>query len=214
MISRQRMVLLSGILLVLLIATGCTENSPPSSTAEPLASSDDATVVANTTPFPVPPTPLPEGPLGGIPLVPNVLVVAARQSQAELAAFLKTTPQTLRYVNPRLPEPVPPGTLVVIPPVYRSEGETLADVAEKTGFTLEVLQAVNLAVEADAVLPAETLLLVPPLYIVPESTPLGAAAAALGTDDGALLSANPELEGDDEILAGTVLVVPPTAEPE
>ena len=56
------------------------------------------------------------------------------------------------------------------------------------------------------------MLAVPVLYIVPEDTLLSSTAQTLETSDEALLSANPQLAGQEEITAGTLLVVPPGKE--
>lgn len=150
-----------------------------------------------------------EEPLQGqIPDIPNVFVVAARQSKSALAAFLKTTPDQLDWVNPGLPDPVAPGTLVVIPPVYRTSGETLSDISKKTGLPEDLLRAANPQLGGKTVLPAGTVLAVPALYIVPEDTLLSSAAQRLETSDEALLSANPQLAGQKALTAGTLLVAP------
>ena len=56
------------------------------------------------------------------------------------------------------------------------------------------------------------MLAVPALYIVPEDTLLSSTAQTLATSDEALLSANPQLAGQEELTAGTLLVVPPGKE--
>jgi LysM repeat protein len=205
--SRKRIVALAVLMLVLPMISGCaTPDFHQGSVV-----SDEASVIVTTgeLQFPEPAVAQPEGPLAGVAGVPNVLVVPLFQSPAEIARFLHTTEGSLRYVNPRLPDPVPPGTLVVIPSVYRSEGETLSDVAAKTRLSLDVLQAANPLKEPYEELAEGELLAVPPLYILPENTLLSTAADVLGTDDSTLLSANPDLVGRNEIPAGTVLVVPP-----
>ena len=154
-----------------------------------------------------------EEPLQGqIPDVPNVFIVGARQSKAALASFLKTTPDQLDGVNPGLPDPVTPGTLVVIPPVYRASGETLSDISKKTGLAEDMLRAANPQLGGKTVLPEGTVLAVPALYIVTEDTLLSSAAQRLATSDQALLSANPQLAGQKAITAGMLLVVPPGKE--
>ena len=149
---------------------------------------------------------------GWIPDVPNVFVVGARQSKAALASFLKTTSDQLDGVNPGLPDPVAPGTLVVIPPVYRASGETLSDISKKTGLAEDLLRAVNPQLGGKTILPEGTVLAVPVLYVVMEDTLLSSAAQRLATSDQALLSANPQLAGQKAITAGTLLVVPPGKE--
>ena len=98
-----------------------TPEPQPAPTPEPQST---PAPTAAATPSPLLATPQvtsAEEPLQGkIPDIPNVFVVGARQSKAALAAFLKTTPDQLDWVNPGLPDPVAPGTLVVIPPVYRA----------------------------------------------------------------------------------------------
>jgi len=162
-----------------------------------------------STPRPAPP----KEPLQGqIPDVPNIFIVGARQSKVALAAFLKTTPDQLDWVNPGLPDPVAPGTLVVIPPVYRASGETLSDISKKTGLAEDLLRAANPQLGGKTVLPEGTVLAVPALYIVTEDTLLSSAAQRLATSDQALLSANPQLAGQKAITAGMLLVVPPGKE--
>ena len=149
-----------------------------------------------------------EGPLGSIPDIPSVLIVSSRQSKTALAAFLKTTPEQLDWVNPRLPDPVSPGTLIVIPSIYRSEGEPLAAIAQKTGLAEEMLRAANPKLGATDTVSAGTVLAMPVLYIVPADTLLSSAVQTLETSKEALLSATPKLANSEEIRAGTVLVVP------
>ena len=127
-------------------------------------------------------------------------------------AFLKTTPDQLDGVNPGLPDPVAPGTLVVIPPVYRASGETLSDISKKTGLAEDLLRAANPQLGGKTILPEGTVLAVPALYVVTEDTLLSSAAQRLATSDQALLSANPQLAGQKAITAGTLLVVPPGKE--
>lgn len=204
--AMRKIVFLPVIMLLLIIVAGCTggsrNGSSESEDINPGTPTDEAD-------YPDPVTAQPEGPLVNIPSVPNVLIIASRQTHDELATFLHTTPKSLQYVNPRLPDPVPSGALVVIPPVYRSEGETLTEVSQKTALSIEVLKATNLSVDAETIIEEGMLLAVPPLYIVPENTLLSAAADALGADGETLLTANPALLDSEEILAGTVLVVPP-----
>ena len=149
---------------------------------------------------------------GKIADIPNVFIVGARQSKSALATFLKTTPDQLDWVNPGLPDPVTPGTLVVIPPVYRASGETLSDVSKKIGLAEDLLRAANPQLGGKTVLPEGTVLAVPALYIVTEDTLLSSAAQRLATSDQALLSANPQLVVQKAITAGTLLVVPPGKE--
>jgi hypothetical protein len=174
-------------------------DQPPVATADPLLA----------TPLPV----LGEQPLQGrIPEIPTIFIVPSRQSKLALAEFLKTTPEQLGWVNPGLPDPIVPGTLVVIPPVYRTGGETLSEIAQKTGLSEELLWATNPQLEDNEPLVDGMILAVPALYIFSNDTPLSSAAATLGTSDEALLSANPELAAQKSVLAGTVLVVPPKSE--
>jgi len=155
---------------------------------------------------------LAEGPLGSIPDIPTILIVSSRQSKAALAAFIKTTPEQLDWVNPGLPDPIVPGTLIVIPPIYRSPGETLAAVAQKTGLPEEVLRAANPRLGNEEIVAAGKVLAMPALYIVPADTLLSSTAQTLETSNEALLSANPALANRDEIRAGTVLIVPPESD--
>ena len=172
------------------------------------------TVPAPPDPFLIPPPPVEnEGPLGGtIPKIPGVYLVPSRQTKAGLAAFLRTTPEQLTWVNPRLPDPINPGTLVVIPPIYRvGPGENLSDVIKKTTLPEEVLLSANPHLSSQEALTDGTFLVVPPLYIVPSDTPVSEAAENLNLNGETLLSANPELTDQDTIQAGTVLIVPPEA---
>lgn len=196
--------LLLGGLLFLSVACGGNANNEPKA-AEPAVAPPDPAVAT-------PQAVLAEAPLGAIPDIPSVLIVSSRQSKVALAAFLKTTPEQLDWVNPGLPDPIIPGTLIVIPPIYRSEGEPLASVAEKTGLSEEVLRAANPRLgDADTVADGAVLAM-PALYIVPADTLLSSTAQTLETSNEALLSANPELADSEEIRAGTVLVVPPESE--
>jgi len=171
--------------------------------------------IAIATPDPLLATPQPvlaEGPLQGqIPEIPNIFIVPSRQSKPALAAFLKTTPEQLDWVNPGLADPIAPGTLVLIPAVYRTSGETLSEVSQKTGLSEDLLRAANPNLKAGETLEGKVLA-VPALYIVPADTLLTSTAATLATSSEALLSANPELAAREEIVAGTVLVVLPKSE--
>ena len=196
----------SGIVVILLAfigalaACGVTTPEPqPAPTPEP-QSTPAPTAAATSSPLlATPQVASAEEPLQGkIPDIPNVFVVGARQSKAALAAFLKTTPDQLDWVNPGLPDPVAPGTLVVIPPIYRASGETLSDVSQKTGLPEDLLRAANPQLGGETVLPEGTMLAVPALYIVPEDTLLSSTAQTLATSDEALLSANPQLAGQEE----------------
>jgi len=190
-------------LLLAACGDGTTSEPPPAQTA--IATPDPLLA----TPHPM----LAEEPLQGqIPEIPNIFIVPARQSKPALAAFLKTTPDQLDWVNPGLADSIDPGTLVVIPPIYRMAGETLSEVAQKTGLSEDLLRAANPKFIEGATPITGTVLAVPALYIVPADTLLSSTAATLATSSAALLSANPELANRDEILAGTVLVVPPESE--
>ena len=193
--------LLVGVSLFLLV--GCGNNpTNQSQPTEPAVATPD---LALATPQAV----LAEGPLGAIAEIPNVLIVSSRQSKVALAAFIKTTPEQLDWVNPGLPDPIVPGTLIVIPPIYRSSGETLSAVAQKTGLPEEVLRAANPKLGNEETVAAGKLLAMPALYIVPADTLLSSTVQTLETSNEALLSANPGLANSEEIRAGTVLVVPP-----
>ena len=187
--------------LSLLVACGGNATTQPQPVAPAVA-----------TPDPLQATPqsvLAQEPLQGqIPDIPTVFIVTARQSKALLATFLKTTPDQLDWVNPDLPDPVTPGTLIVIPPIYRTSGETLSAIAQKTGMPEKELRAANPKIGATETLTKGIVLAVPPIYVVPEDTLVSTAAAMLQTSDDVLLSANPQLREQDKILAGTVLVVP------
>lgn len=195
-------------LFIILLCIGCRGN--------PSDSIANATAVPTRDPaFATPALTLSEDPLASqITSVPSVHIITARQSKSTLATFLKTTSEQLDWVNPGLPDLIPAGRLVVIPPVYRTNGETLNDVSEKTGLPIETLLSYNPNRDVDTELAEGELLTVPPLYIVPEETLVTVAAEALGTDKQALLSANPELADEPIIATGTILVVPLSNEEE
>lgn len=176
---------------------------------------DKAAVSDRATPNPVLPTPLPmvaQEPLtGDVAAIPEVLIVGAGQSRARLAATLKTTDENLVRVNPRLPDPVPPGTLVVIPVDLHIDGGTLASVAIETGLSVESLAAVNPDLSVDQPLTADTILVMPTLVLIQQTIPRSAAAAQLQVDEQVLLAANPDL--GEEIVTGTLLIVPPERSP-
>lgn len=196
---------LSFALILLLAACGNGATSAPTPAQTAIATPDPLLA----TPQPV----LADGPLQGqIPEIPNIFIVPARQSKPALAAFLKTTPEQLDWVNPGLADPIAPGTLVVIPPIYRMAGETLSEVSQKTGLSEELLRAANPKFVEGETSSTGTDLAVPALYIVPQDTLLSSMAVTLATSSEALLSANPELADHDEIMAGTILVVPPESE--
>lgn len=140
---------------------------------------------------------------------PDVYVPLSPISKAELAAFLKTTPAQLDRLNPGLPDPIPADTLLTVPLDYRTgEGESLASVAEQTGVDETILRWANPSVDPQTVLPAETRLLMPRLFVVYQPTGLGEIAAVLQSSPERVLAFNPEWAGRDPIPAGTVLVVP------
>ena len=190
--------------ILLILLAGCQPNASPTPTAppEPAVTPDAA--------FPTPAFAQAEEPLqGSVPDIPSVLIVGARQSKDDLAGYLKTTVPNLEWVNPGLDDPALPGTLVVIPSVYRAtQGETLSGIAAQTGLPEHELLAANPGLDAQAALGEGALLALPSLVIMPDDTLLSAAAGALATTDDALLSANPHLAGADAIRAGTLLVVP------
>ena len=210
----------SGFVVILLVfaalLAACGMTTPEPQSAPTPEQQVTPAPIAATTSSPLLATPQEasaEEPLQGkIPDIPNVFVVATRQSKATLAAFLRTTPQQLDWVNPGLPDPVAPGTLVVIPPIYRGSGETLSDISQKTGLPEDLLRAANPQLGGEPVMAEGTMLAVPVLYIVPEDTLLSSTAQTLETSDEALLSANPQLAGQEELTAGTLLVVPPGKE--
>lgn len=193
---------------ILFLYAACGEGQPAQPTQVP-------TEPPPSRPAPVLATPQftpAEEPLAGmIPEIPDVYVVPYRQSQQALAQTLKTTVDQLKWTNPGLPEPVAPQTLVVIPTIYRtSQGERLSEVSAKTGIPELLLRATNPGVSAAEALDEATLLALPSLFIVPNDTLLEAAADVLGTDTQTLLSANPTLAGQSEIVSGTILVIPLT----
>ena len=201
MLPMSRVLASFTLLLFLALFVACGENATAQPTAQAVATPD----LLQATPLPV----LAEEPLQGqIPDIPTIFVVTARQSKALLATFLKTTPEQLDWVNPGLPDPLLPGTLVVIPPIYRTNGETFSEVSQKTGLPEKQLRAANPKIGATETLTKGIVLAVPPIYIVLEDTLLSSASATLQTSDDALLSANPQLAAQDKILAGSVLVVP------
>lgn len=150
---------------------------------------------------------------GNIPEIPNVLVISSSQSKAALADYLRTTPVQLDWVNPTLDDPIPPDTLVVIPPIYRvTKNEELADISQATRFSEQLLLEFNPKLDAQETLRKGTILVMPSLYIVPENTLLSGAAETIQVNSEELLSANPNLDESKEIMEGTVLVVPPKSE--
>ncbi len=185
------------LLLLLIMVNACGGN--------------DAAVNDRATPDPTLPTPVPllaKEPLAGdVAAIPEVLIVGAGQSRARLAATLKTTDENLVRVNPRLPDPVPPGTLVVIPVDLHVDGGTLASVAAATGLTVESLAEYNPDLTVDQLLAADTVLVMPTLVLVQQTMARSAVATQLQVDEQVLLAANPGLS--DEIARGTLLVVPP-----
>lgn len=196
--------------LLFVLTAGCNAGGIPAGATQP-DSPGVADAAAETKPAPTfapPALTMEEGPLAGIPDFPNILIVAARQSKADLATFLHTTPEQLSRVNPRLPDPVDAGTLVVIPPIYRANGETLSDISTKTGISEDILLSANPNLDPNQLLGEGTILLVPSLYIVPEDTPLSSVVTIVGVQGEALLSANPGLSGDNVLSQGTVLIVP------
>jgi LysM repeat protein len=196
-------------LLFAVVLTFAACNRGATSQAEPAQAPIATTDPLLATPPPV----LAEVPLQGqFAEIPNAFVVPARQSKSALATFLRTTPEQLDWVNPGLPDPVAPGTLVVIPSYYRTTGETMSEISQKTGMSEELLRAANAQIEDGEPLTTGTVLAVPVLYIVPEDMPLDSAAATLKTSNAALLSANPALAGQEHVAAGTVLVAPQPAE--
>lgn len=169
--------------------------------------------IASPDPYQAPPLSAPaEEPLQGqVVEIPSIFIVPARQSKAALATYLKTTPEQLDWANPGLPDPIAPGALVVIPPYYRTTGETLSAVSQKTGLSEELLRAANPLIGEDGELAAGALLLAPTIYIVPDDMSLSSVVAVLKTNDEALLSANPALADQTGVAAGTVLVAPLSA---
>jgi LysM repeat protein len=189
-----------------LLLTACGDNpvTPPQATPAIVATPDPRLAT--------PVTVLADEPLqGAIPEIPSIFIVPSRQPKVALATFLKTTVEQLDYVNPGLPDPVVPGTLVAIPLTYRPAGETLAEVAQKTGVPEATLRAANPKLAEGEALEGK-ILAMPAIYIVPADTLLSSTVDTLQTSQDALLSANPELSDQEEIRQGTVLVVPPESE--
>lgn len=189
--------------------------------ASPAASPTTATPTrgAVATPIADLATPLPVGtemPLQAAEVTaPETWVVPAMQPKEVLASYLKTTVEQLDWVNPGLPDLVPPGTLIAIPPSYRvSAGESLSSIATNTGLPADMLQAANPKLSATGELSPGTVLAVPSIMVMQETTSLEAAAASLDASGDALLSANPDLADSDAIQAGTVLILPPESEGE
>ncbi len=160
-----------------------------------------------------------EAPLhGGLVEIPEVWIAASRQSKAALVTYLyrpqsaealSTLIDLLDCVNPDLPDPVLPGTLVVIPPVYRvSQSEPLSAIAATVGVPEDLMRAANPALPGQKPLAAGTAVVLPRLYVVTHDTLLSAAADMLQTDDQDLIRANPSLADQPEVRSGTVLVVP------
>ncbi|MCI0564064.1 MAG: LysM peptidoglycan-binding domain-containing protein [Nitrososphaera sp.] len=163
--------------------------------------------------FPPPPIGEEEPLQAAIPDIPNVYIVPSRQSKADLATHLRTTPDQLDWVNPRLPDPISPGTLIVIPPIYRAGlGEKLSDIAHKTGLPEELLRATNPELDAQGTLAEGTVLVVPLLYVAPTDTSLSSIANSLNINGETLLSANQNLVNQEDIKAGDVLILPPAVQ--
>lgn len=144
--------------------------------------------------------------------IPEIWVVPSRQSKQALAAYLKTTVEQLDWVNPGLEDIVTPGALIAIPASYRaSAGESLSAIAFLTGLPEDLLRTANPKLSATASLPEGTVLAMPSLVIVAETTSVEQAAAWFNLSGETLLSANQSLVGAETVDAGTILVLPPTA---
>ena len=116
----------------------------------------------------------------------------------------------LDRVNPGLPDPVPPGTLVAIPFDYlMTEAKPLAGIAAETGLSKEMLFAYNPTLHNAENLLQGTRLLMPRLLIVSDETEFSATVEKLAVNQGALMQANPNLVGTEKLLSGTVLILPP-----
>lgn len=114
-----RLAVLIALFLLNVIAACTSPNGTTGAiTPDPTATKPAPTAtVAPPDPALAPPADLVEQPLNGsLADVPEVWLVPSRQSKTELAAHLMTDVARLDWVNPGLPEQVPPGTLIVIPP--------------------------------------------------------------------------------------------------
>jgi hypothetical protein len=159
-----RLCILLMILLVVLAARNDRSDSPPTPTAPAVVTPDPALAT--------PQLMASEEPLQrDIAEILSISIASARQPKVALAAYLKTTAEQLNLVNPTLPDPIAPGTLVVIPPAYRTAGETLAEVTQKTSLPEDLLAAANPNVAVDQLLAGGSLLAMPGLYIVAGNTP-------------------------------------------
>lgn len=171
-------------------------------TEEPLQSiKSDSTAIPGATLDPRLATPQSgqvEEPLQGrLVDIPEVWVATSRQSERALVSYLypRQEPeatdkllQQLELVNPALSDPILPGTLVVIPPVYRvSEREPLSAVAQTMGFSEDLMRATNPGLDTQTPLNQGTVVVLPRLYIVPQDTLLNATADVLQTSDKALI---------------------------
>ncbi|MEZ4733152.1 MAG: LysM domain-containing protein [Caldilineaceae bacterium] len=187
-------------LILLLLITACGGNGASGET--PIA-----TPVEALTP---PRAMVAEEPLQGQRTgIPSVFIVSSRQSLADVAKFLRTTPEQLAWVNPRLGDVIMPGTLMVIPSVYRVANETLPEIAKKTGVREDDLRAYNPDLKTNEQLAEGTLLVMPRLHIILASTSLTVTAQTLGVSTDTLLSSNDMLTVQEELQTGTVLIIPP-----
>jgi LysM repeat protein len=174
-------------LILLLICTsllaGCNIQATPVPASEVAPTSTEEAIEEATQGglFLMPMPPAPEGPLeSALVSVPEAIIVSGRQSLDDLATYYKTTPEQLRWTNPDLTDPVEPGTLVIIPAVYRTaEGETLSTVSEATGIPEQLLSAANPSITTEETLAADIVLVVPTLYIVEDEVSVNGAAEQL-----------------------------------
>lgn len=140
---------------------------------------------------------------------PDSYVPLSPITVADLAAFLRTTPGQLERLNPGLIDPIPAGTLLSVPLDYMTgEGESLISVAEATGLNETVLRWANPATDPQTVLPPDTRLLMPRLFVVYQPMSLAEIAATVRSSPERVRAFNPEWTGIDPIPAGSVLVVP------
>ncbi|MEM7537551.1 MAG: hypothetical protein AAF639_35605 [Chloroflexota bacterium] len=148
---------------------------------------------------------------------PDIFITPSRQNMINLATYLNTTAEQLRRTNPHLnSESVPRGTMLALPIAhYASAGETLLDVAEQTRLPIDHLSVINPDLGAAEPLASDTFISVPALLIVAQTMSVDDLSEQLAVDTDDLLSANLDVNfEDDQILGGTVLVPPLVEEVE
>jgi hypothetical protein len=103
--------ILIATLLILFFVTACTGQGATETQADPTE------ITAPPDPAIEPPPAVLEQPLkGDVVDVPAVWLVPSLQSKEALADFLMIGIDQLDWINPGLPDQVPPGTLIVVPP--------------------------------------------------------------------------------------------------